>query len=235
MSLHDADAELAWHEAAGWVLGSLDPDDADRFAEHLKSCADCRAAVGELGPAAGLLQTAAPAANPPPGLEARTLARVRQASQQRAKARRWRGWSTRMLALAAAVVVAAGVSIGLLLSGPPGGESYSVALHSVSGTAASAQAVVRETSAGWSIQLTAAHLPELPSGQYYECWWTGQGNSSTPIPAGSFTVGGSGAASVQMFSAANPDDFPTMKITTESAAGATEPGQVILMGTATDD
>ena len=235
MSLHEADAELACHEAAGWALGSLDPDDADRFAEHLKSCADCRAAVAELGPAARLLQTAAPAASPPPGLEARTLARVRQASQRRAKARRWRGLSTRMLALAAAIVVAAGVSVGLLLSASPAGESYSIALHSAAGTTASAQAVARETSAGWSIQLTVAHLAKLPSGQYYECWWTGQGNKSAPIPAGSFTVGASGAANVQMWSAANPDDFPTMQITTESVAGATQPGQVILMGIATDD
>jgi hypothetical protein len=44
---HDSDPGLAHPEAAGWVLGVLDPDDAERFGEHLPSCPDCRAAVAE--------------------------------------------------------------------------------------------------------------------------------------------------------------------------------------------
>ena len=74
--MRDPDPELAHPEAAGWVLGALDPDDAEWFAGHLPSCPDCRAAVAEFGPAARLLVTAAPADLAPPGLQARTLAGV---------------------------------------------------------------------------------------------------------------------------------------------------------------
>jgi anti-sigma-K factor RskA len=117
MAPGEPDPERAHPGAAGWVLGILDPDDADRFAAHLGSCADCRTAVADLGPAARLLQTAAPAAEPPEELQARTLDAVTQAA---AAARPGRGhiWrrarSRQVLALAAAVVIAAAVSIGLL-------------------------------------------------------------------------------------------------------------------------
>lgn len=65
-------------DAAGWVLGALDPDDAECFADHLLTCADCRGAVAELEPAGQLIGMGAPA-----GLRAATLARVRQAASQR--------------------------------------------------------------------------------------------------------------------------------------------------------
>src|ERR1039458_6587232 len=118
MPPRDPDPELAHPEAAGWVLGILDPGDAGRFAAHLQSCPDCRAAVAELGPAAQLLQTAAPAAEPPAELQARTLdavAKAAAAARPDGQRSRWRGWNTRMLALAAsAVVIAGAVSAGLL-------------------------------------------------------------------------------------------------------------------------
>jgi len=87
-----------------------------------------------------MLRACRPAALPPPGRQARTLARVQQAAalarvqQAAAQARpdgrptrlaRWRGWNTRMLALAAAVVIAAAVGAGLLVSRPAGLSSPS--------------------------------------------------------------------------------------------------------------
>jgi anti-sigma factor RsiW len=72
--VRDPDPELAHPEAAGWVLGTLDPDDAAWFAGHLPLCPDCRAAVAEFGPVARLLATAAPADQALPGLLARALA-----------------------------------------------------------------------------------------------------------------------------------------------------------------
>jgi hypothetical protein len=92
--------------------------------------------------------------------------------------------------------------------------------------------VVRQTGSGWSIQLTVSHLADLGSGQVYECWWLGPG--SRPVPAGSFTVGSSGTATVQMGSGADPDKFPTMEITKENPVRANQPGQVVLSGIASD-
>jgi anti-sigma-K factor RskA len=237
MPPRDPDPELAHPEAAGWVLGVLDADDADRFAGHLESCPDCRAAVAELGPAARLLHTAAPAAAPPPALEAATLAgvtRAAAAARRGDRHSRWRSWNVRMLALAAAVVLIAAVTATVLaLTRPAHAETYNVALRSVSGSAASGQAVVRQTGSGWSIQLTVSHLPDLGSGQVYECWWVRPGHPG-PVPAGSFTVGSSGTATVQMGSGADPDTFPTMEITKGTPGRAGQPGQVVLAGIASD-
>ena len=178
MPPRDPDPELAHPEAAGWVLGILDPDDAGRFAGHLESCPDCRAAVAELGPAARLLQTAAPAAAPPEELQARTLdgvAKAAAAARRGERRGRLRGWSTRMLALAASVVIAAAVSAGLLLSRQgPVQEAYTVALRPQPGLAASGRAVVTQAGSGWSVQLTVAHLADLGPGRFYECWWAGR-------------------------------------------------------------
>ncbi len=242
MPPRDPDPELAHPEAAGWVLGILDPDDADQFRRHVWYCRDCQAAVAELGPAARLLQTAAPAAAPPAGLQARTLAGVTQAAAAARRGERhsrWRGWNVRMLALAAAVVFAAAVSAGLLLSRPAPAEAYTVALHSQPGLPAAAQAasgraVATQTGSGWSIQLTVAHLADLGRGRFYECWWVGPGNHPVLISAGTFTVGPSGTATVQMWTAANPDTFSAVRITTETSANTSQRGQIILSGTASD-
>ena len=181
MPPREPDPELAHPEAAGWVLGILDPGDADRFAAHLRSCPDCRAAVAELGPAAQLLQTAAPAAEPPAELQARTLdgvAKAAAAARPGGRRSRWRGWNTRMLALAASVVVIAGaVSAGVLLSRPaPAQDVDSVVLRPQPGLPAAAGAA------------SAGRWPRGPAAA---------GRSSSPSPtwptwdlAGSMNAGG---------------------------------------------
>jgi anti-sigma-K factor RskA len=237
MASGELDPELAHPEAAGWVLGVLDAAEADRFAGHLRSCLDCRTAVAELGPVARLLQTAAPGASPPPDLQARTLASVAQAARRDGRPGRWRTWNVRMLALAAAVVVIAGaIGAALALSRPSSAETYTIALRSGPGLAASGYVVARQTGNGWSVQLTVSHLADLGPGRFYECWWTGPGNGPghpVLVTAGSFTVGRSGTATVQMWTAANPDTFSTMQITAGTPASTGE-GQVVLAGAASD-
>ena len=240
MRPRDPDPDLAHPEAAGWVLGVLDGFDAERFAGHLRSCPDCQAAVTELSPAARMLHSAAPAEVPPPGLQARTLASVAQAAataRRDERRSRWRGLNVRMLALAAAVVIAAAVGAGLALSRTPSGEAYTMALRSQSAQHASGQAVVTHTDSGWSIQLTVDHLPDLGKGGFYECWWVGPGNRPghpVLISAGTFTVGPSGSATAHMWTAANPETYKAMQITTETTAGTGQPGHLVLTGTATD-
>jgi anti-sigma-K factor RskA len=236
----DPDPELAHPEVAGWVLGVLDADDADRFAEHLRSCPDCRAAIAELGPVARVLPTAAPGAALPPGLRARTLASVAQtaaAASPGGRRSRWRNWNVRMLALAAAVlVIATAIGTVLALSRSSHAETYTIALRSRPGLASSGQAVARQTGNGWSVQLTVSHLADLGPDRFYECWWVGPGSRPghpVLVSAGSFTIGPSGAATVQMWTAANPDTFSTMQITAGTPASTGE-GQVVLAGAVTD-
>ena len=69
-------ADLAHPEAADWVLGALGPAQAEDFPRHLTGCLHCQAAVAEFGQFGQMLQHLPPAAEPPPGLEARTIASV---------------------------------------------------------------------------------------------------------------------------------------------------------------
>jgi anti-sigma factor RsiW len=65
-----ADGQCAASEldAAGWVLGALDPGDAERFARHLPTCRACQLAVAELEPAAGIFLAASPGPRRPTGV-----------------------------------------------------------------------------------------------------------------------------------------------------------------------
>jgi Anti-sigma-K factor rskA/Putative zinc-finger len=66
-------------DAAGWALGALDLDDAAAFETHLQDCAECQATVAEFEEMARALKSAAPAVEPPPDLEFKTLAAVQLA------------------------------------------------------------------------------------------------------------------------------------------------------------
>jgi hypothetical protein len=77
----DGRSDLAHPEAAGWVLGNLDPAEAEEFSHHLETCNDCQAAVAELAPVGQALRHLPPSLEPPPDLEARTLATVARAAQ----------------------------------------------------------------------------------------------------------------------------------------------------------
>jgi hypothetical protein len=69
-------ADLAHPQAADWVMGTLGPAQADDFQRHLTGCPHCQAAVAEFGQLGQMLQHLPPAAEPPPGLEARTITSV---------------------------------------------------------------------------------------------------------------------------------------------------------------
>jgi hypothetical protein len=58
------------------VIGILGSAQAEDFRRHLTDCPHCRAAVAEFGRIGQMLQHLPPAAEPPPGLEARTIASV---------------------------------------------------------------------------------------------------------------------------------------------------------------
>ena len=73
-------AEGSELDAAGWVLGGLEPDEAVRFARHLLACRPCQRAVAELEPAGMLLLSASGAAQPPLRLATTVIDGVRRAA-----------------------------------------------------------------------------------------------------------------------------------------------------------
>jgi Anti-sigma-K factor rskA/Putative zinc-finger len=248
---HDATDELGHPDAAAWALGALDPGEAERFRAHLQSCGGCRIAAADFEQVARALAHPPPDLEPPPDLQARTLAMVQDAvmSAQRAqedpqlaasKASRWWHWHWSFpvfsvaAALGAAAVAIVVVLVQVVQTAPAQAQTV-IPLHAASGSAASGQATAQHADGGWSIRLTVAHLPPLGPGQFYECWYAGPGNRPGHpelITAGTFTVGLNGAGSFTMWSAANPQVFKTMQITAERPVDAGQHGQVILTGTA---
>jgi anti-sigma-K factor RskA/putative zinc finger protein len=250
--------DLGHPDAAAWALGALDPGEAERFQAHLQSCGACRIAVADFEQVARALAHPPPALEPPPDLQARTLASVQYAVMSAkqpaekpqpapAKARRWWHWHWNLPVFsgAAALGAAAAAIVTVLVEGvqtapaqfqPPQSQPQTVIpLHAAAGSAASGQATARHTQFGWSIHLTVNHLPPLGPGQFYECWYAGPGNrTGNPelITAGTFKAGPRGTASVTMWSAVNLQVFQTMQITAERPGDAGQHGHVILTGTA---
>jgi anti-sigma-K factor RskA len=247
----DAIGELGHPDAAAWALGALDRGEAERFQEHLQSCGGCGIAVAEFEQVARALAHPAPELEPPPDLQARTLASVqhavmsaRQAQQNPqpapAKAGRWWRWHWNfpvfsVAAALGAAVVAIVVVLAQVVQTAPAQAQTVIPLHAASGSAALGQATAVHSDGGWSIRLTVHHLPPLGPGQFYECWYAGPGNRPGHpelITAGTFTVGPGGTGSFTMWSAANPRVFKTMQITAERPGDPGQRGQVILTGTA---
>jgi hypothetical protein len=79
MPTYDTHPDLGHPEVAGWVLGALDPPDAEAFGEHLASCSQCQRAVAEFEAVARAFRYPVPDAEPPPELEAKVLASVQHA------------------------------------------------------------------------------------------------------------------------------------------------------------
>jgi hypothetical protein len=249
----DAISELDHAEAAAWALEALDPGEAGRFQAHLQSCGSCRISVAEFEQVARALAHPPTELEPPPDLQARTLASVqyavisaRQARENAqpagalAKASRWWHWHWNfpVFSVAAALgsaVVAVVFVLAQVVQTVPAQAQTVIPLHGASGSAASGQATAVHSDGGWSIRLTVHHLPPLAPGKFYECWYAGPGNRPGHpelITAGTFTTGPGGTGSFTMWSAANPQVFRTMQITAERPGDAGQHGHVILAGTA---
>jgi hypothetical protein len=222
-------------DLAAWILGACEPEEAEAFKEHLDSCAECQAELEELEGLPDRIGEAAPPAELPPGLEARTLGAVRLAAM-RQRRRRVRSvvWSA-----AASVVLLAVLSVGVLLQSDapqfvwqlsPTGET--------TGVAASAQGEAkawRTDGGSWVVELEAAGLPSTGTDAYYACYYVGADDSPDQpdrVLAGSFRPDPDGTATVRMaVFAADPNRFPEMEIVLEAVGGdPSTPGTVVLTG-----
>ena len=252
-------AELAHPQAADWVTGTLGPDDVVLFQFHLKGCPHCQAAIAEFGPLGQLLRQLPPAAEPPPALEARTIAGVlAAAAADRASVRadgmaedragpppggvakvirfpRWRG-RTGLLAIASAV--AAAVIAVLLVVPGLGAQKASFAFQLApphgSGQAASApsgSATARQDPSGsWNITLTVRHLKDVGPKRWYECWYISRDGHA--VSAGTFVVPSSGNGTFPMTSSADPREFQSMEITIQSRGNGARQRPIVLSGSA---
>jgi anti-sigma-K factor RskA len=215
-------------DLAGYVLGMLEAEERERFEAHLEDCVDCRRSLAELGPAAVALRRAASPADVPAGLEARTLLAVERAAAGR---REPRPRTRRLLAprrlglaaVAAAALVLAGF-VGTLLDrdGVGGTLEFRATLVDPRGGPVTGRARVVKTGIGRVIVFDSDRLPILPTGEYYEIWFVGPGDSRARpnrISAGTFHPDEDGRSHVRFAAAVDPKKYPVLSVTAEPGDG----------------
>lgn len=175
MSGHDQTARPpdCGHDAAPYLLGALEPDEARAFVHHMLRCALCREEVAALAPVLDALPASAPAHPVPRAFRRRVVRSVRAEPKVRARRHDRRlasvfrsapaGWLALGATMATAAVV---VQIGT----PRPGE------HTVPARVGQAQLRV----SGGHGELIVDRLPPLPASQTYELWVQRGGHGPTP-------------------------------------------------------
>ena len=91
--------------------------------------------------------------------------------------------------------------------------------------AATGSVTLTKTSSGWRIHLTAAGLPRLDNGNYYEGWL--ENSTGDLVPIGTFNQ----ATDVILWAGVRPSGYPTITITRhQTSGGPASPGQRVLTG-----
>jgi anti-sigma-K factor RskA len=187
---HGRDHER-WADASGaYVLGALEADEAERYAEHLRECPVCEEEVRSLRVAAEALAASAPPVVPPAGLKTRVMADVRReaavlaAAEGRggdrpARARgRWRFSPPRRAAAAFALALAA-LLLAVVAGRQLGGDAtrtVAVAADPAQAAGAGGELVVHDDGA----TLVLRRLPPAERGRVYQVWVKHPGRDPEP-------------------------------------------------------
>jgi anti-sigma-K factor RskA len=208
-------------DAAAYVLGALDENEAIAFRAHMASCAACREEVDLLQSAASALPMMVPQYQPPGTLRSSVMNQVRSEARRPAAApatqRGGRKWLARpvpkpvLVALGALLVVAV---VTIVLSNRTAGTRY-------------IPAKTAWRSGGAAVKLNSGHgellvqgMPAPPAGKVYEVWVQHGHRAPSPTDA-LFDVNSSGQAAVEVPGRLSNRD--TVLVTAEPAGGARVP------------
>ncbi len=206
-------------DAAAYVLGALELDEAEAFRRHLEQCTVCRDELEAFTGVVQALPMAAPQVSPPKSLRRRVLRAAREEPRRSLPAPRRvpRAWPAPRMALAtlgAALVAAAVVVTGIELSSA--GSGGRVIQAQVSGISGTAQLRVK----GNHGELIVHHLTPPPTGHVYEVWLKAPG--ARPVPASVlFSVNANGAADVGL--PAQLHGISLVMVTAEPRGGSPAP------------
>jgi len=132
-----------------------------------------------------------------------------------------------VLGIAAAVILAVGVSVGLSLDRDEPVEFAASLAGTDLAPDAAGDVTLTKTPSGWDIRLHATGLPRREDGEFYQAWLKNEDGLLVPI--GSFNDG----RDVTLWSGVGPSLFPTLTITQEVADGdQASSGLVVLAGVA---
>lgn len=213
-------------DAAAYLLGALEEEEARAFEAHVPGCAACRRELDELRVAAEALPASVPLVAPPPELQARLMRDVeREATLLAAAAEGARPGSRRGVrrpALSgrdlapALVALGAGLLIGLAAGGgfSRGARSVAVKVDPSMGRA-QARLELRDGTA----TLVAQHLRAPPPGHVYQVWLQ-RGRAAPQPTAALFTPRRDGSAMTGVVDARGAD---SVLVSIEPAGGSPAP------------
>jgi RNA polymerase sigma factor (sigma-70 family) len=161
---------------------------------------------------------------PAPDLQEAVVAAIAEEARAGRQRRRIR---TAVAGVAATVLLAAGVTVGLQANHAEPVEFAA----SLGGTElapdAAGDVTLTKTPSGWKIRLNVTGLPRRADGEFYEAWL--KDDAGLLVPIGTFNDG----HDVTLWSGVRPTTFPTLTVTREVADGdQASSGQVVLMGQA---
>ena len=116
-----------------------------------------------------------------------------------------------------------------------GAVEYDGPMGGPAGEPIAAELRIVATGTGRIVELDTDDLPILPTGEFYELWFVGPGDtagSPNRISAGTFHPDPDGRSDVQFLAAVNPALFPVVEVTAEPGDGDPRPtGPVVLRAT----
>ncbi len=212
-------------DAAAYVLGALEDDEAAAFRRHMAQCAVCRDEVVTLEGVVNALPMAAPQMEAPTRLRRRVMTEVQADargrstdSEGRAARRRpsWPAFGGRPALAAGALLAAAALAFGVVELSSGGSAHPRVIQASVLGISGSATVRVSDGHAELAVQ----HIPAPPQGRIYQVWLQRGGKAPSPTSA-LFSVTSSGAGTVDI--PGNLHGVRTIMVTAEPFGGSQVP------------
>lgn len=161
-----ADSEHCGSDAAAYVLGALEPHEAETFRLHLGSCAVCRAEVQSMREVADMLPMSVPQHQAPRELRRRVMDQVhadqRAAAQSPRPVRRARPQRTRWAPIGGLAAAACAGVIGYAVANSGSAPATHVYAAQVG------EATLRVT--GDRAELVVQRLPQPGPSRIYEVW-----------------------------------------------------------------
>jgi anti-sigma-K factor RskA len=236
-----SDHEELESSVAAWVLGALEPEEAETIRSHAEACPTCREVAERLRRVVGALPLAVEEVAPPPRLRARVLAAAAASRPETARAvldrrpgpqvrraapvRAGRRVPAYAMAAVAAVALLAGLLLGeVAFRGSPAPTTSQVARFTLSGhqDMSGARATVIDLRSDGVALVDFTGLPALGTGRVYELWLIpAKGN---PVPAAVFVPDSNGARVVLVNRSVS--GYTVMAVTNEAGPdGAPAPTQ----------